>query len=263
MGTGAITQYVDVAQLVLYLFWAFFAGLIYYLVRENHREGYPMDNGRPDRPAKLTGWPTPAPKVFKTAHGDVTVPDPAKDARPLALKPPYGPGNAGTALEPTGNPMLDGVGAAAYTPRADRPDEDLHGKPKLVPLRILAGAGFSIPARDVDPRGLEVIATDGAVAGTVRDLWIDASEFLVRYYEVSVITPGGLRNVLLPREFALLKSFRGHSHMRCDALTAAQFADVPATRNPDVVTLMEEERVVAYYGGGMLYATPERAEPLV
>jgi photosynthetic reaction center H subunit len=51
--------------------------------------------------------------------------------------------------------------------------------------------------------------------------------------------------------------------MRCDALTAAQFADVPATRNPDVVTLMEEERVVAYYGGGMLYATPERAEPLV
>ena len=33
MGTGAITQYVDVAQIVLYMFWAFFAGLIYYLVR--------------------------------------------------------------------------------------------------------------------------------------------------------------------------------------------------------------------------------------
>ena len=28
MGTGAITQYIDVAQIVLYLFWAFFAGLI-------------------------------------------------------------------------------------------------------------------------------------------------------------------------------------------------------------------------------------------
>ena len=39
MGTGAITQYVDVAQIVLYMFWAFFAGLIYYLVREGHREG--------------------------------------------------------------------------------------------------------------------------------------------------------------------------------------------------------------------------------
>ena len=56
MGTGAITQYVDVAQLVLYVFWAFFAGLIYYLARENHREGYPMDPGRENGP-QVTGWP--------------------------------------------------------------------------------------------------------------------------------------------------------------------------------------------------------------
>ena len=48
MGTGAITQSIDVAQLVLYLFWIFFAGLIYYLVRENHREGYPMKTERTD-----------------------------------------------------------------------------------------------------------------------------------------------------------------------------------------------------------------------
>ena len=46
METGAITQYVDVAQLVLYAFWAFFFGLIYYLQRESHREGYPMDSDR-------------------------------------------------------------------------------------------------------------------------------------------------------------------------------------------------------------------------
>ena len=31
MGTGAITQNIDIAQLVLYAFWIFFAGLIYYL----------------------------------------------------------------------------------------------------------------------------------------------------------------------------------------------------------------------------------------
>ena len=37
MGTGAITQYVDVAKLVLYAFWIFFFGLIYYLIRDNHR----------------------------------------------------------------------------------------------------------------------------------------------------------------------------------------------------------------------------------
>ena len=39
MGTGAITSYIDVAQIVLYLFWIFFFGLIYYLIRENLREG--------------------------------------------------------------------------------------------------------------------------------------------------------------------------------------------------------------------------------
>ncbi|MFZ9390155.1 MAG: photosynthetic reaction center subunit H, partial [Polynucleobacter sp.] len=39
MGTGAITQYVDVAQLALYAFWVFFAILIYYLTIESKREG--------------------------------------------------------------------------------------------------------------------------------------------------------------------------------------------------------------------------------
>ena len=37
MQVGAITGYIDLAQILLYAFWAFFAGLIYYLVRENHR----------------------------------------------------------------------------------------------------------------------------------------------------------------------------------------------------------------------------------
>jgi photosynthetic reaction center H subunit len=40
---GVITGYVDLAQILLYVFWIFFAGLIYYLVREGHREGYPLE----------------------------------------------------------------------------------------------------------------------------------------------------------------------------------------------------------------------------
>ena len=56
METGAITPYIDVAQVVLYVFWAFFAGLIYYLQREAHREGYPMETGRATGPV-ITGWP--------------------------------------------------------------------------------------------------------------------------------------------------------------------------------------------------------------
>ena len=39
MEFGAITGYVDLAQLLLDAGWIFFAGLIYYLIREGHREG--------------------------------------------------------------------------------------------------------------------------------------------------------------------------------------------------------------------------------
>jgi photosynthetic reaction center H subunit len=42
-----------------------------------------------------------------------------------------------------------------------------------------------------------------------------------------------------------------------------QFAAVPATGRPDKVTMLEEEKIAAYYGGGTLYATPQRAEPLI
>ena len=34
---------VDLAQISLYLFWLFFAGLVIYLQRENMREGYPLE----------------------------------------------------------------------------------------------------------------------------------------------------------------------------------------------------------------------------
>jgi photosynthetic reaction center H subunit len=68
MGIGAITTNIDVAQLVLYAFWIFFAGLIYYLVRENHREGYPMDTtaaapspaGPCPASPRSSSWPTAA-----------------------------------------------------------------------------------------------------------------------------------------------------------------------------------------------------------
>ena len=35
------------------------------------------------------------------------------------------------------------------------------------------------------------------------------------------------------------------------------------TEHADTVTLYEEDRIVGYFGGGYLYATPERAEPLI
>ena len=75
MQTGAITGYIDVAQLVLYAFWIFFAGLVLYLIRENKREGYPLV--APDRVGSrvtVEGFPpTPNKKSFHLQDGSVVM----------------------------------------------------------------------------------------------------------------------------------------------------------------------------------------------
>jgi photosynthetic reaction center H subunit len=250
MGTGAITQNIDVAQLVLYAFWIFFAGLIYYLVRVNHREGYPMET---DNGVKVTGWPIPEPKLYKLAHGgEVSFPNDFKSPQVLAAEPAHR--WAGAPLVPTGNPMLDGVGPGAWADRADRPDVTFEGTPKIVPLR--AATGYGISKGDTDPRGLPVLGADGVKGGTVVDLWVDEAESLFRYIELEV---AGGRRVLLPINFARIK----RDKVKVGAVLGSQFAAVPGTRQADIVTLLEEEKIMAYYGGGTLYAEPSRAEPLL
>ena len=51
--------------------------------------------------------------------------------------------------------------------------------------------------------------------------------------------------------------------MRVRAILAEQFAQIPALASPDQITLLEEDRITAYFGGGTLYATPARSEPLL
>ena len=51
--------------------------------------------------------------------------------------------------------------------------------------------------------------------------------------------------------------------VQTEALLAHQFADIPGTKDPDSVTLYEEERIMAFFGGGVLYATPERQEAIL
>jgi photosynthetic reaction center H subunit len=254
MGTGAITSYVDVAQLVLYLFWIFFAGLIYYLIRENHREGYPMDSDR----GIIEGWPrAPAPKVYKLADGrEVMAPRPeAPHPIPHAQRAYNSPASP---IEPVGDPLAAGVGPGAWTPRPDHPDMDHHGIPKIVPLSKAEGYGVS--PRDPDPRGMGVFDVHGERAGTVRELWVDRGEMMFRYLELEVPMGGSAyRRVLLPVPFARITAKQVTVH----ALMAPQFAGVPVTARDDQVTLNEEERIAAYYGGGLLYADPQRAEPLV
>ena len=254
METGAITQYIDVAQIVLYMFWAFFAGLIYYLLRENHREGYPMDSGRENGP-KIDGWPpVPEPKVFKTQDGHTYLsPDLARPDGEYSGQPTHGWN--GAPLEPVGDPLLAGVGPGAWAMRADIPDMDPHGHPKIVPLRI--ATDHSVATQDVDPRGLPVWGADKVIAGTVCELWVDRMEMLFRYAEVQLA--GSEKRVLLPMTFARIKKDGTH----VQAILAHQFVNVPQTKSNAQITLLEEEKITAYYGAGTLYATPERQEPLI
>jgi photosynthetic reaction center H subunit len=253
MEFGAITGYVDLAQIVLYAFWIFFAGLIYYLVRESHREGYPMETDGLSRTAK--GFPVPEPKVFKTVHGDVTVPDPARK------EPDYRAAGTfsapGSPIEPAGDPMTAGVGAGAWAMRADTPDLMSDGSVKIVPLR--SASAWGVNGADTDPRGLPVIGGDFEKAGTVVDVWVDQAEFMFRYLEVEVPAAGGARRVLLPIPFARI----GRQQVDVKSIHAKHFAGVPTLKHPDRVTFLEEERICAYYGAGTLYADPSRSEPIL
>ena len=250
--TGAITTHLDIAQLVLYMFWIFFAGLIYYLARENHREGYPMETE--GNRVRVSGWPIPDPKTYKLPHGgEFSAPNDRVSPQKLAAEPAHR--WAGAPLVPTGNPMLDGVGPGAWADRADVPDMTYDGKPKIVPLRTMAD--FSVSKSDTDPRGLPMVGADGVVAGTVVDLWLDIGEDLFRYLEVELSS--GSRRVLVPMNFARVKRHQ----VKVGAILGGQFAAVPGTRHTEIITLLEEEKIMAYYGGGTLYATPSRAEPLL
>jgi photosynthetic reaction center H subunit len=254
MGTGAITAYFDVAQITLYVFWIFFAGLIIYLHRESKREGYPLESDRSGS-IVVQGFPgMPEPKAYKLSDGR-TVMAPNKTVSPQVLKATPSANWPGAPLDPTGNPMLDGVGPGAYADRADIPDVTFDGSLRLVPLR--ADTAYGVAHQDSDPRGLEVIGADGKLGGIVRDLWVDRSEAIFRYLELDVPVGGGTRRVMLPINFSRI----GASQVKVASILGYQFASVPGIRTPDQITLLEEEKVMAYYGGGTLYAEPSRKEP--
>ena len=255
MGTGAITAYVDVAQLVLYAFWIFFFGLVWYLIRENHREGYPMDN---DRGLLMEGWPRVSQaKTYRLHDGREVVvprPDDGPEALPNAERTHR---FAGSPIEPVGDPLLAGIGPGSWSSlRPDVPELDHHNEPKIVPLSRAEGYGVS--GNDPDPRGMPVYDARGDVAGTVRDLWIDRGEMMFRYLEIEVpLAEGGTRNVLAPMPFARITD----DDVTIHAILASQFAGVPGVAANDRITMREEERISAYYGAGTLYADERRGEP--
>lgn len=256
---GDIIGNIDVAQVTLYIFWIFFAGLILYLHREGKREGYPMvaDPANPSEKNRyMVGFPdVPPPKEFRMPDGTVKYApwdepgDPDIKAEPVAPWP-------GAPLEPTGDPMLDGVGPAAYAQREDKPEVNLDGKPRILPLRV--ATDFHVASEDPDPKGMSVIGCDNQNAGTVSDVWVDRGEPKIIYFEVQ--TTAG-KTVLLPFNFSRINAAR--KTIKVNSITSAQFANVPGIANPDQITSLEEDRIMAYYGSGHLYATANRQGPIV
>jgi photosynthetic reaction center H subunit len=252
-----LTSHIDLTLVLLYAFWAFFACLVFYLHKEGKREGYPLQSDQPGGVRANAGIPGMAPaKSFSLADGSTVVirggnPDTREvKAKPVGRWP-------GAPLEPTGNPMIDGVGPASYAMRADHPDMTLEGHAKIVPLRV--AKEFFLESRDPDPRGMTVMGADNRPAGIVKDAWVDQSEYILRYYEVELADKS--RSVLLPVNFATIN--RGRGEVRVNAIMADQFANVPATKHAEQVTLLEEDKICGYYGGGYLYAHPSRTEALL
>lgn len=258
--SAAITEYMDVAQLTIWAFWFFFAGLIIYLRREDKREGYPLDSDRTERSGgrvKVVGFPDLAdPKTFVLPHNAGTVMAPRVEAADKINATPVAP-FPGAPFEPNGDPMLSGFGPAASPDRAKHCDLTFEGLPKIVPMRV--ATDFSIADKDPDPRGMTVVGLDGEVAGTISDIWVDRSEPQIRYLEVDVAATK--KKVLLPIGFSRFD--KKARTVKVASIKAAHFANVPTLAKPDQITLYEEDKVCAYYAGGKLYATAERAGPLL
>ena len=278
-----LMEHYDLAFISLYVFWLFFAGLLFYLRREDRREGYPLELDTPGTYKNHGVIWIPPPKTFLLANGETRqAPDYKADTRQIA-------GQAvdrwpGAPIEPTGeNPMLDGIGPAAYAERADVPDMTAHGAAKIRPLRVLKE--FAVVEGDADPRGYSVIGSDGEVAGKVVDLWIDQAEVLIRYLEVEVPNAAAAaaiadseagaadgesgdapvvartRRTLLPMTLSTINRSRQRVEVTC--VLAEQFQQAPSTRSSDQITLLEEDKIQAFFGSGYLFSRPRNRNPLI
>ena len=241
----------DLASLAIWLFWIFFAGLVIYLQTENMREGYPLRDDNDEVPANESLLPLPKNKTFilRDGKGTLTVPsreyEDAKMRKDLALA--QSSPSTGAPWIPTGDPMLDGVGPAAWAQRQDTPELDAHGHVKIRPMSMLDD--FHVSAGR-DPRGKAVVGGDGEVVGRVTDMWVDVPEALVRFMTVDLNPEGTGKTRLIPINMARILDDR----VVVKSLHAHNWDGVPTTKSMEQVTLLEEDKIMAYYAGGTLYA---------
>ena len=254
MTDGNIVGTIDLAGIAFGLFVLFFFALIFYLRREDRREGYPLEDELTGRVETIGGpLSTAYPKKFKLPFDQGTVTSPPEGRDPFEIAAKQKENFGGAPYTPTGNPLVDGVGPAAYANRAKVPDIDAHGRPRIVPLS--SDDHISVASASTDPHGLPVYGADGKKAGVVTDLWVDRAEHAVRYIQIDT----GNGEIIAPMGMAIVR----RDAVVIDALNAADFAAAPMPATPGQITKYEEERVLGYFGGGYLYANAERQEPLI
>jgi photosynthetic reaction center H subunit len=247
---------IDLVEVLFTLFWVFFIGLVYYLQREMKREGYPLVSDR-SKHITVQGFPAiPPPKEYRLESGRTVFapreepPEEDISAEPAALHP-------GAPLDPTGDPLVAAVGPGAYAKRPDIAETTLEGTPRIVPMR--ANDALHVDSRDTDPRGMDLVAADGETVGEVTDLWIDLAEPQIYFLEVKTGGDDGGSSVMVPFGFAEVD--KQAKKIRVSALYSDQFANVPGLSSPDQITLLEEDKIMGYFGGGLMFADDKRAEP--
>ena len=221
MGTGAITSYIDVAQLVLYAFWIFFAGLIYYLRARGQARGLSAGIATARPRVDVTGLPADAAaqdlpaRARRHGHG-------AERQALAAAAEGQARRTAGPARRwsPTGNPMLDGVGPGAYADRADVPDLTFEGHAED---RAAARGAATSTCRAQGPRSARHARSSAPTARSAAPCATcgsTAPRALFRYLEVEP-SPAATRRVLLPINFARIDAATAS---RCASILGHQFA---------------------------------------
>ena len=247
---------VDLVEVLFSLFWVFFIGLVYYLQREMKREGYPLVSDR-SKHITVQGFPAmPPPKEYRLESGrSVFAPSGAAPEEDVSAEPAAS--HPGAPLDPVGDPLLAGVGPGSWSNRPDIFETTLEGAPRIVPMR--SNESLHVDERDTDPRGMTVVGADDEAVGSVSDLWIDLAEPQIYFLEVSRGEEGGGSTFLVPFGFASID--KGAGKIRVDALYSHQFGNVPSIASPDRITLLEEDKIMGYFGGGLMYADDQRGEP--
>ncbi len=243
---GSFTEHFDAVQIIVAAFFAFFLGLVYYLRREDKREGYPLVDdispvGRP-----IEGFPMMPPAKIYTLLDGGTAQMPHYDepsemrAAPLLRFP-------GAPLVPIGDAMSAEIGPGAYPRRQNTPFM-AQGFPQVRPLRV--AVDWQVARGDPDPRGMRVLDATRREVGTVTDLWVDRAVKILRYLEVELDGAAG-KPLLLPIFHAAIRPKR--RVVLVNTLLAGDFHGVPRTVHPEEITAREEDQVNAYYAGAQMY----------